>query len=635
MRNWSFPKEQSVWKMATLFTALIFFGLSVRWSYIDNSPPAWDQGLYLYQATILHESFMQNGFIDMMVSVFNIDRGRVPLLPLLVQPTFYFFGPTLDAAVVTLNLAAWPLLAWSMPGITRFVTPSSPGNKAAFFSFLLFGLYPLTMVLSHNYLTDLLLAAFVCASIYSLFLLHESQKTRWSMFAGLFIGLGLLTKVTFAAFVLPAFCILILRDIRTYPVRVAFKLYFPAALLCVVVAGPYYFLNLKYIFQSTAHLSSANLSKLYGFGGAFDPQAILEYWKAIFANPAIVIAVVCVVVGLLFRWNRPFVKSTVSLVAVNRKPVAGIMAIWFCLPFLLATFGEIKDPRYIFPGLLPIFILAGSAMAWNSVSRMGSALMISAYIIALPGYLHSNSLISPGVARQFVSYLKMDIMLVADLPPDSRDWQANKLVREIGHKLDAYPASRTVLFLGGNRYYHLSLLNYEGLIGGPNLKYVTLPYYSDPSMNLDGALKFITESSVDGILHKSGQHWPPFSSRLDSAIISRLKDDPNYVLTDLKVEQPDGSRFVIFKPASGNVSTQTISYLLGFWLVGEKLGSIAVGDGDRLTVTTETGVKGSATIRNGEIYVPEWNVTGKCSLDFRSIYWSNGSIWTKFPKLRR
>src|SRR5688572_7316103 len=111
-------RSSSIWNSATWLLAAICFALSVRWSLLDNSPPAWDQGLYLYQATKLHLASLEGGTRDFLIALFNLDRGRVPLILMLVQPAFYVFGPVLDAAVITLNLC-WFLLAWALFGIAR------------------------------------------------------------------------------------------------------------------------------------------------------------------------------------------------------------------------------------------------------------------------------------------------------------------------------------------------------------------------------------------------------------------------------------------------------------------------------------------------------------------------------------
>lgn len=621
----------SKWSWATILVAFIFFGVSVRWSFIDNRPPAWDPGLYLYQATILHESFMQNGFVDFLVAVFNVDRGRVPLLPVMVQPAFLLFGPSLDAAVISLNFA-WFILAWSLAGITREVAGANSKDRAAFFAFVLFGFYPLTMMLSHNYLVELLLVTLVCAAMYSLLLLHKTKETKWSILAGICIGFGLLTKITFPAFVLPAFGILFFRNVRDSSVRTAVGLFLPVMSLAVIIAGPYYLYNLKQIFELTTLLSSHNLSQMYGFGGAFDFRTILNYLLDVLANPAIYVGVFCVLATLFFQRSWSADSSGEILEYRKNKTFIIVMIVWFAIPFLLAMFGEIKEPRYAYPGMVPLFVLAGIAAARNFESRMGAILMVVAYVILLPGYLYSNNLISAKSAKLFLSPVEVGSDLATDIAPDQRDWKVGELVQEISDAFAPHQGNRSILFLGGNRNYHLRLLDYYGLIANIHLRYFPLPYYSNPSMTIDQAMAFIDDTSPAGIIYKSGENWPAFSSRLDSAIIPQLKANSKYVAKELDTEQPDGSRFTLFvKRQPSYLSVISVSELIGHWRVGGGVADIAASDGRGLAITTETGLKGFAVIKDGVVYVDEWKVSGRITSDLKSVHWSNGFIWNKLP----
>jgi len=50
-----------------------------------------------------------------------------------------------------------------------------------------------------------------------------------------------------------------------------------------------------------------------------------------------------------------------------------------------------------------------------------------------------------------------------------------------------------------------------------------------------------------------------------------------------------------------------------------------------LRVTTETGLQETAVIKDGQIVVSKWDVSGKLTEDRSSIRWSNGITWKALP----
>jgi hypothetical protein len=197
---------------------------------------------------------------------------------------------------------------------------------------------------------------------------------------------------------------------------------------------------------------------------------------------------------------------------------------------------------------VPVFVFAGIMVSRFPRSKLAIIFVTLAYMLPLSGYLYSNSLLSENLANKFRSIFKMSPVLAldAEASPDFRNWNTDKIVGAIAQKLDAAQATKTVFFLGGNRYYHLRLFDYEGLKGRFHLTYMVLPYYSNTSMSVDDALKFIEDKSPAGIIYKSGENFPAFSSRLDSWIVVQLKNNPKYKVVDLDIAQPDGSRFTLF-----------------------------------------------------------------------------------------
>lgn len=619
-----FSRPVSGWRLALVALTVIFVTLSIRWSGLDNSPPAWDQGLYLYQATKLHFVLLEGGVREFLTAVFNLDRGRVPLILMLVQPAFYVFGPVLDAAVITLNLC-WFLLAWALFGIARELAGSSQAGKASFFTLTLFGLYPLTVMLTHNFLVELLLTSLVCASLYSILMLEKKRSIGWSIVSGFFIGLGLLTKVTFVVFVFPVLLLTAFVVCRSTSFKYSVRIVVPGVLAALVIALPYYVYNFREILNLTVFLSSKGLAELYGFGEVLDVSTILNYWMSMFYSPvfAIVLLVLAFAVAQLFRHGR-------LRFSVVRGYHLVVLGLWFVLPLFLATFGQIKDPRYLFPALLPLFIVAGIALARPGSRRLAWCGFALISILALPGFLYSNGLLNKHSLTRISQLPGLRMVELADVPPDPRDWQAERLVTAMVGALAGSFDNGKLIFLGGNRYYHLRLLDYQGLRQGARFDYVTLPYYANPGMTVEDAIAFIKGAEAAGVLFKTGANWPEFSSRLDKRIVDVLGRDPGYEEQQLNVVQPDGSRFVLFKnKASYPTQIDAPARLVGNWKVGEGIARIDVAQDGSISVRTEAGTKGTAILRDGRVHIEEWGVSGGLTADYGSIRWSNGSVWRR------
>lgn len=619
-----FSRSVYGWRLAVVALTAVFFALSVRWAHLDNSPPAWDQGLYLYQATKLHLALLEGGAREFSSALFNLDRGRVPLILLLVQPSFYVFGPVLDAAVITLNLC-WFLLAWALYGIAREMAGLIDPGKASFFALTLLGLYPLTVMVAHNFLVELLLTSLVCASIYSILMLKKKQSIGWSIVSGIFIGFGLLTKVTFIVFVFPSLLLMAFAVLRTTSLKNSIRVVVPSLLAALLIALPYYLYNFREILNLTVFLSSKGLAKLYGFGDVFDASTIRDYWMSMFYSAvfAVVFFVLAFAVVQAFRHGRARFR------VVGAYHLA-VLTLWFFPPFFLATFGQIKDPRYLFPAILPLFIAAGLVVAQPGSRRLAWCGLALIMILALPGFLYSNAFLSKDSLTRLAQLPGLRIVESADLPPDPQDWQAERLVRAMIGAMPGSDTSGKLIFLGGNRYYHLRLLEYHGLMQGARFDYVTLPYYANPGMTVGDAIAFIKGAKAEAVLFKTGANWPEFSSRLDGQIVEFLARDPGYEAQQLDVLQPDGSRFVLFKNKAFYVAQIDAPWrLVGNWKVGEGIARIDVGQDGAISVRTEAGAKGTANLRDGRVHIDEWGVSGGLTADDASIRWSNGSIWRR------
>ncbi len=526
--------QRNRWQIAAVILTCLLFGLSLRWGHLDQSPPGWDESYYLVQTTVLHQTMADEGLWAFLQKIFNYDRGRVMLITVIVQPFFFAFGVSLKAAMIVINLF-WFLLAWAIYGIARTIIGPLSGQRAGFFAFALFSLFPPTTLLSNYFLVEFPLVSFVCATNYSFLKFHDTNSRIWLWFAGFFVALGMLTKVTFPFFVLSVLILFLFEIKKSKTFFRALKLFSPVYLIPLIIAGPYYSYNFRPIMETTHFLSSMKLAKMYGFGPIFNWTTVLTYWQGIFLNPAILTAVICsVAVITVFCLKKkelqPHMRGTFPL---------WLLFIWFMVPLLLTTLGSIKDIRYVYPAFVPLCVLSGIGISWliDFPAGVVAAVMIFATPVTL--YLSANGLMPQSVIT------KLDYLKGAAPSPDPRDWKIENLVMAIWEALDERGLRKEVLFLGSTRYYHINLLHFYGIKSHRIINYFRLPYYENPDMTLSQALNFIASTPHAAVLYKTGTQFPEFVSRLDKGVLAALGNNANYEYHDLGIIQPDGSRFIL------------------------------------------------------------------------------------------
>ncbi len=527
-------KEISPLFICICIIALLQFIISLRWIILDKSPIQWDQSGYMLQATITYKTLVQKGIFNFIYQLFNYDRGRVDLVILLVQPFFKIFGIQTYSAMISLNIC-WFITGFAIYGLGKEIINNSIGKLIGVIAFLFFGLYQFTTMLTHNFLVEFYLVTVVTVFYYFIMIFYRTKSIKYSYFIGISIGLGLMIKVTFVAFLLPLMFLIYNIFKSSDTKRIFVKKVAPIIIFPIILSGPFYFYNLKYIIQTTQFLSSVNLANLYGFGEVFNIKTILDYLKNIFIEPTLFpITIIAIIITLI---------SVKKLFSKKYRFYFIMLFSWFIIPVMLSTFGAIKDSRYLYPALVPLFLAAGVGI--SVLVRKDKIIGIIAIILIciLPLYQFS---VSNGLINKLG--IKIDNYITFEPAPDRNDWKISETVKILNQVLNE---KKEVVFLGGNKNYHLNLFRFYGVMQDININYSTIPYYNE-NLTFDEAMKYIKDLNPSGILYKTGENWPEFSNKYSKEIIEQLSTDSNYVKIDLNITQPDGSKFYMFVPKTKN-----------------------------------------------------------------------------------
>ena len=190
---------KDMWHRILLGGAFLYLTISnLVWIVRDTRPPFWDMAAHQSGALRILNAFRDEGF-GAFVQVPELSGLYPPLYHSIVAGFYYVFGVATDSAQVA-NLLATAILMAATYGIgTHLLTPTAAAMAAALTAF-----YPMLLWLSRESMIDYWLTAMVALAMWTLIESDGFRKPKMSLLYGAVCGLGMLTKGTFALFlVLP------------------------------------------------------------------------------------------------------------------------------------------------------------------------------------------------------------------------------------------------------------------------------------------------------------------------------------------------------------------------------------------------------------------------------------------------
>ncbi len=183
-----------------LWLALLLLALGAvmaAWVSLDRRPPEWDHANHLERALECHRILAEPGH-DRLGEIVAMSSFYPPVV-LCAAGLAYFVLPasTLTAqAVIWMFLVVGALAVW---GLGRRLLDPAAGLLAAF----CFVTAPFVVFSLLRFQLDLPLAAAVAVALYALVRAEAFQSLGWSLALGVVLGLGMLVKPPFAAYLLP------------------------------------------------------------------------------------------------------------------------------------------------------------------------------------------------------------------------------------------------------------------------------------------------------------------------------------------------------------------------------------------------------------------------------------------------
>jgi 4-amino-4-deoxy-L-arabinose transferase-like glycosyltransferase len=443
-------RDLSSWQVA-LALALLMAVINGIWLFIDSSAPSWDQSHYLTVALEYQRAFEAGGPIEFLHAVKGADPSHGPLFTVLLLPFIWIFGASARSGLI-LNLCAAPILFFCAGEIAWTIFRSW---FARLLTIVLVGLMPLMIGLFHNVLQDFLLITLAIVSI--MFLLKsEGFQRRWmTIFAGLAMGLGTLTKVTFPLFVIGPVVVVVAQvlvamvtereeltglkvDRRRTLITAGIGL---VVFLVVAFAwyGPNFHATIEYIKSTTG-------GPLAEGAGPEDPytfHAITSFTLGVLNFNLTWVILLLGAVALVLDWEAIRGLFTKPVRWPRLWKLAFLLA-WAVIPYLSVALAHNQDVRLMAPAFPAVAVLVAGAVSYVKWTRVryaiaGLAVFVLAYQTlnhithATPGFLPDQATVTVGEYSGVVQ-LNTQPIGYEELPGDDYATPVVKYIEELAAK---------------------------------------------------------------------------------------------------------------------------------------------------------------------------------------------------------
>ena len=481
---------------------LLLAGVMVAWLAVDRRPPEWDHANHLERALECHRILAEPGharFAEIMAM-----SSFYPPLVLCAAGLLYFILPV---APLTAQLVMWGFLVagtLAIWGVGRRLLDPPAGLLAAF----LFATAPFVVFSLLRFQLDLPLAATVALALYALVRAEGFARPGWSLGVGLALGLGMVVKPPFAAYVLPPLAWNAWLALRAPDRGARLRRLGLALAVGLALALPWYGPRLAglpmQILNRSYKLATESPPTLSASGLLFYPRTFLPLYG--------------VLAGLLTLWG---------LWAVRRFPRARALVWSAILPLVIFVFIQNKNLRYALPVLPAAALAAAAGVAVLGPSTRGwvgaacvalGALQVSMAAFAMPPPPPTRVLLLP---------------LVMSDPPVAADWRHAELLAAVLRETGGRGAR--VAVVPNDNYFSVSNFRYEALRDGLPLRFLR-PWD-------------VTPFGVDVAILKTGDQGPDAASAKPDRIMRAFEGGDPWLASAFplvaEVPLPDGSRGMV------------------------------------------------------------------------------------------
>ncbi len=476
--------------LGAVFAALVV--VAAIWTAIDRRPPEWDHANHLERATLCARD-LRAGDVRAL-----LDRSSFyPPLALCLAGAASLSMP-IEAAAAAVMLAFLGLGMAAVYVLGRTLAGRAVGTAAS----LLFATAPFVVYSSLRMQLDLPLAAMVALALVALLATEGFTRPGAAVVCGVVCGLGMLTKPTFALYVVPPAAWLLLGSRRRGLVGAGLALLVAAA-LSLPWFGP----------------------RMFGLFAQLDARAFAQAAESGHPDPL-------TLAGLLFypRWLGYEVGLGAAVLVAVGLVVALVRRHWFLLvglagPFVVLELIRNKNLRYTLPLLGAVAVLA--ALGLDALpARVRRVAVAAVAVLAIVQVSAVTSGVPPNLwIRGLATWW------VPASPPNRADWRHHDILALVDGDRRGAPVTVSVV----PNFAVFSVSNFRHYAVRDGLDLLDLRFvraWDDPPLG------------IDYMVLKSGDQGPSWTAEKSRRVIDRLVTDPHLARVFPVIGEfplPDGS----------------------------------------------------------------------------------------------
>jgi hypothetical protein len=484
-------RELAVVGLGWLVLALV----AAAWVAVDRRPPEWDHANHLERALLCARD-LRTGDVR---AILERSSFYPPLAPCAAGALALVLPAEAAGTAALLVFLAIGMVAVCRLGYRLGV--GGAGVAAALF----FGAAPFVVYSTLLFQLDLPLAAMVALALAALVATEDFTRLGAALAVGVVCGLGMLTKPTFALYVLPAALVIVVRGGRRGLPRAAL-----AALIAAALALPWFG------------------PRLLGLGAQVDARAFAQAAEAGHPDPFTWTGLIFYLQNLGYQLGiaTTLLAAAGLVVAVTRRQ-------WFLLvaalsPFLVLEVIRNKNLRYSLPILGALAVLAGLGFE-TLPERVRRGLAIALVVLGVV----QVSAITTGLPPN-AKLPGLGTWWLPTAVPSRADWRHHDILmlleRDRRGATTVITGNPTVSVLPNYALFSVSNFRYYALRDGFNLQFVRA--WDDPPLG------------IDYMIVKTGDVGPSWTAEKSRRAAARLTADPSLARVFPVIGEfplPDGS----------------------------------------------------------------------------------------------